>query len=132
VAKENATVDLNMQSLEGLAPSAIEDSYYDYGGSGTMDSASRYIAMLLDIADNAFAKGRGTISEEEQGPDRPYHLHMFRQYAQNWVDDSLDHGPFVLAHGDLEIFNLILDSEMNIISVLDWEWAFYGHSQVPP
>jgi hypothetical protein len=26
-------------------------------------------------------------------------------------------------HGDLEIFNLIFDSEMNIISVLDWEWA---------
>jgi hypothetical protein len=30
-----------------------------------MGSANRYIAMLLDIADNAFAKGRGTISEDE-------------------------------------------------------------------
>ena len=109
-----------MQELEGLAPSAIQDLYYR---SGTLSSASRYVAMQLDLADNAFARGRGTVSDAEQGRDRLYHLHMFRQFTQGWLNDKLDHGPFVLAHGDLEVFNLILDHDMNIVSVLDWEWS---------
>ncbi|RDL31083.1 uncharacterized protein BP5553_09872 [Venustampulla echinocandica] len=57
-----------------------------------LTSANYYITMLLKIADNAFAKDRIPISQEE-------------------------------IHGDLELFNLILDDDMNIISVLDWEWS---------
>jgi aminoglycoside phosphotransferase (APT) family kinase protein len=48
---------------------------------------------------------------------------MFCQYAEDWVDRSLDTGPFVLVHGDLEIFNLLLGDDMSIVSVLDWEWS---------
>jgi len=59
--------------------------------------------MLLPIADNAFARGRGTVSELEEGEDQLYHLHMFRHHAEEWIDRNLDHGPFVLVHGDLEI-----------------------------
>jgi aminoglycoside phosphotransferase (APT) family kinase protein len=32
-------------------------------------------------------------------------------------------GPFVLVHGDLELFNLLVDDNMDIIAVLDWEWS---------
>jgi aminoglycoside phosphotransferase (APT) family kinase protein len=78
--------------------------------------------MLLQIADNAFAKRPGTPSQEK-GEEILCHLHMFRQYAESWVHRSLDNGPFVLIHGDREIFNLILDEDANIVSVLDWEWS---------
>jgi aminoglycoside phosphotransferase (APT) family kinase protein len=44
-----------------------------------------------------------------------------RQFAEGWVDPRLDQGPFVFDHGDLQIFNLILDDQMNIVSVLDLE-----------
>ncbi|KAF4626308.1 hypothetical protein G7Y89_g11853 [Cudoniella acicularis] len=120
VRKRTVTIDLNMQELEGLAPSEIQDAYYS--ASGTLTSANDYIAMLLQIADNAFSKGCGTVSEEE-GEDHLYHLHLFRQYAEHWVDRSLDRGPFALIHGDLELFNLLLGDDMNIVSVLDWEWS---------
>ncbi|SPQ23240.1 29d6bc0f-2a66-4312-bc02-5c27108df120 [Thermothielavioides terrestris] len=40
-----------------------------------------------------------------------------RQYAEGWVDHRLDQGPFVFDHGDLQIFNLNLDDQMNIVSV---------------
>ncbi|KAH6622646.1 phosphotransferase enzyme family protein [Chaetomium tenue] len=120
ITKRNTSIDLNMQELEGLEPSAIQDLYYS---SGTLSSASRYVAMQLDLADNAFARGRGTVSDAKQGRDRLYHLHMFRQFTQGWLNDKFDHGPFVLAHGDLEIFNLVLDHDLNIVSVLDWEWS---------
>lgn len=115
-----------MQELEGLSPSKIQDSYYS--SDGTLFSANKYLAMLLQIADNAFSKGRSTISQEE-AEDHLYHLHIFRQYAEKWTDHSLDSGPFVLVHGDLEIFNLLLDNDMNIVSVLDWEWSRVVPSQ---
>ncbi|KAJ2894664.1 hypothetical protein MKZ38_007322 [Zalerion maritima] len=109
-----------MQELEGLAPSEIQDLYY--GAGGTLAATNDYVAMLVQIADNAFSKGPGAASLEE-GEDRLYHLHIFRQYAESWVDRSLDRGPFVSVHGDLEIFNLLLGGDMGIVSMLDWEWS---------
>lgn len=74
-----------MQELEGLAPSKIQDQYYSIGG--TFALANNYVVMLLQIADNVFSEGLGTRSQEE-GEDHLYHLYMFRQYTDGWVDRS--------------------------------------------
>jgi hypothetical protein len=79
--------------------------------------------MLLRIADNAFTESRSGFSKEDQGEDALYHLHIFHEYAEGWVDHRLDRGPFVLVHGDLEPFNFIVNEKMEIISALDWEWS---------
>lgn len=121
VTKKTMSLDINMQEVEGLQPSIIQASYYD--PDGRLTSANKYVAMLLDISDNAFARGRGSVLEEDEGGDALYHLHLFRQYAQKWVDPLLDQGPFVMVHGDLEPFNLIVNEDLKIISVLDWEWS---------
>lgn len=111
-----------MQELEGLQPSKIQSSFYD--DKGSLTSGNDYVAMLLQIADNAFANGRNSVSEEGQGEDALYHLHIFRQYAEGWMDYRFDQGPFVLVHGDLEPFNfLIVNEHMDISSVIDWEWS---------
>jgi hypothetical protein len=39
------------------------------------------------------------------------------------VDRCLNQGLFVLVHSDLEPFNLIVNKNIDIISVLDWEWS---------
>lgn len=121
VGKRVTTLDTNMQQLENGTVAEVINTYH--GNDDVLFSAGRYVELLLDLADNAFRKGRGTASDEEEAADYLYHLHLFRQHTENWVDHSLDQGPFVLVHGDLEIFNLVLDDEMNIISVLDWEWS---------
>ncbi|KAK3358655.1 phosphotransferase enzyme family protein [Lasiosphaeria ovina] len=121
VNKKTISLDINMQELEGLQPSSIQASYYD--PDSRLTSANKYVAMLLDISDNAFARGRGSVLEEDVGGNTLYHLHLFRQYAQKWVNPLLDQGPFVMVHGDLEPFNLIVNEDMTIISVLDWEWS---------
>jgi hypothetical protein len=54
VRKKIATIDINMQELEGLEPSQIQSFFYNDGGSLT--SANDYVAMLLQSADNAFAR----------------------------------------------------------------------------
>jgi len=79
--------------------------------------------MVLEIANNAFIGNRCSVLDENEGKDALYHLHIFRQYAEQWVDPCLDQGPFVLVHGDLEPFNLIVDEHMSVICVLDWEWS---------
>jgi hypothetical protein len=108
-----------MQELEGLQPSKIQRSFYNDRGSLT--SANDYVAMLLQIAGNAFVEGRNSVSERDQGEDVLYHLHIFRAYAKSWMDCRLDQGPFVLAHEDLETFILIVNDNMDIVSVLDWD-----------
>lgn len=121
VRKKVATIDINMQELEGLHPSEIQTLFYD--DQNRLTSANDYVAMLLQIADNAFAKGRSSVFEKDQGEDALYHLHIFREYAKGWMDCRLDKGPFVLVHGDFEPFNLIVNENMDITSVLDWEWS---------
>ncbi|GAB1311906.1 hypothetical protein MFIFM68171_02116 [Madurella fahalii] len=68
IGKRVVTLDINMQELENVAPSKVMDS--SYSDSGTLlQSADRYREMLLDLADNVFCKGHGTVSNEEGAED---------------------------------------------------------------
>lgn len=56
--------------------------------------------------------------------DALYHLDMFRRFVQDeWLNRSSDPGPFVLIHGDMEPFNLLISRDAEIVGVLDWEWS---------
>ncbi|KPM39087.1 hypothetical protein AK830_g7477 [Neonectria ditissima] len=116
VGKKTMSIDINMQELEGLHPSKIQDSSPD------KSSANEHIETLLQIAENALIKGRSSITDE-RGPEYLYHMSIFRQYAQEWVNPSLDKGPFVLVHGDFEPQNLIMTKDCKIAAVIDWEWS---------
>ena len=119
--KKTVTIDINIQELEGLQPSKIQNSFYS--DKGSLTSANKYISMLLQIADNVFVNGRNDISDRDHGEDALYHLYIFREYTKDWMDYGLDQGPFVLVHGDLEPFNIIVNERMDITLVLDWEWS---------
>lgn len=80
--------------------------------------------MLLDIAYNAFLRGQSSVVERGTGGEDLYHQHIFRKYVkERWVDPALDRGPFVLVHGDLEPFNVMVDKNLAVVAVLDWEWS---------
>ncbi len=51
----------------------------------------------------------------------------FARFATHWVDPLLDRGPFVLVHGDFELYNLLLNDRIEVILVLDWEWSHSGN-----
>ncbi|RDL40360.1 Uncharacterized protein BP5553_00339 [Venustampulla echinocandica] len=106
VRKKPMSISINEQELEGLQSSRIQAEY----GSckGVLTSASDYVSMLLRIAWNAFEKGRKSFS----------------QFAEKkWLNPKLDSGPFVLVHGDLNPYNLIVNENMDIVALLDWEWS---------
>ncbi|KAH9219816.1 hypothetical protein DL95DRAFT_422631 [Leptodontidium sp. 2 PMI_412] len=111
-----------IMEVEGLQPLCI---MADYGGeTGVLTSANDYISMLLRIARNAFEKGRKNVYDEFDGRDSLYHLDQFSQFVKTkWLNPTLDNGPFVLSHGDLEMYNLLVNENLDILAVLDWEWS---------
>lgn len=122
VSKMVMSMDINMQAMEGLDPYVIQDSSYD--DRNTLTSACAYPYILLDLADSAFAKSRSSRTEDEYlGADMLYQLYIFRKYVEAWLNPSLDKGLFVLVWGDLGLYNLLVNEEMEITFVLDWEWS---------
>ena len=117
--KMPASIDINMLDLEGLHPLGIMNRYYH---GEPLTSASSYIKMLLDIADSSFAE-----SQEQMEPDlveeKLYNLNLFREFTHSWIDPRLDQGPFLLSHGDLQCFNLIVGPDFKVTVLLDWEWG---------
>ncbi|OAA38101.1 phosphotransferase enzyme family protein [Metarhizium rileyi] len=120
VKQQVLTVDTNGLELEGLNPFTTQLSYHN--NKDTLTSAKDYIAMRLQISWTAFLKSRSNV-EREMGANALYHLHLFHQHVDEWMDPSLDQGPFTLVHGDMGPHNILVDDDMNIMAVIDWEWS---------
>jgi hypothetical protein len=114
------SVAYNIHALEGLQPSRIRDFQSEQGVFG---SSKDYISAVLSMTRNGFEKSRATVLDESDGNQMLYYLHSFDKYFEEWVDESLDKGPFVLMHGDFVKHNLLIDDDMRITAVLDWEWS---------
>ena len=50
-------------------------------------------------------------------------LHRLGRIFDQLVDPQLDHGPFILNHQDLRSPNIIVDQDLNILCIIDWEFA---------
>ncbi len=63
-----------------------------------------------------------------------YGLHKFSRLLIGWARPKYNHGPFVLKHGDFRSSNIIVNQDMKIIGVIDWEWSCIVPLQlfVPP
>lgn len=61
-------------------------------------------------------------------------LNHLRQLIPDLIDPQGDNGPFVLTHADLSWTNIIVDDDLNIKSIIDWEWAYMVPRQfyMPP
>ncbi|KAI5464572.1 phosphotransferase enzyme family protein [Mariannaea sp. PMI_226] len=120
VRKKPVTIAVNTQQLEGLGPSRVQDAFY---GLGSLTSANEYTTMQLLIASNALVQSRNSVFELGVGREALYHQNLFHRFANAWVDRKLNTGPFVMVHGDLQPWNLILNEKREIVSVIDWEWS---------
>jgi Phosphotransferase enzyme family len=133
VRKRPMTNNINVQEVEGLQPLSVMAKYGSE--TGILTSAGDYISMLLCIAWNAFEKGWKNVHDEAEGCDSLYHLDQFSQFVKaKWLNHALDCGPFVLAHGDLEMYNLFVNKDLDMLAVLDWEWSHVVPLQlfIPP
>ena len=114
----------NAMNQQGLEVMGVLDMVEKRGGSTGFTSANAYVSLLLDIAFNLFEKSRANCRDEADARRRLYFLHQFSDYVQEkWINSALDSGPFVLAHGDLQKWNLIVSDDLDLLAVIDWEWA---------
>jgi hypothetical protein len=112
----------------------------EYGKGGVLTSANDYVDMLLRNARNAFEAGERILPMKTKALSTPTNLELFSTFTkERWLDPALDDGPFVLLHGDLGMYNLIVNEKLEIQAVLDWEWSrivprqfFFPAGQPPP
>ncbi len=114
--------NINLQVIEGLQPLRIMEEHCHGGG---LTSANDYVSMLLRMAWNAYETGKTVASNNDEASSDVFNLEMFSTFVQNkWLNPALDQGPFVLDHGDLGLYNIIIDEKtLDILAVLDWEWS---------
>ena len=61
-------------------------------------------------------------------------LHNFPSEMIDWIRPQYNYGPYYLMHGDLLPSNILVDSDKNIVAIIDWEWCSVVPAQllVPP
>lgn len=124
-------VEILQQEVEGREPSRF------FPPRKTFKTAREYTEALMSLARNNVDKAADNWLDRSDPHLYIYGIHDFQRYvATEWLDDSLDKGPFVLMHGDLSFHagNLLWDDDHNLIAVLDWERSYAVPLQhfVPP
>jgi hypothetical protein len=111
------SIDINDHELGGLSPTSI------MGPSKIYTTAIDYLYAQTQLLFNQFDKQQNSVYHEADARYHLYGLHQFRSILMGWVKRERNEGPFILTHGDFSTANILVDQDLNITSVLDWEWS---------
>ncbi|KAI1974377.1 hypothetical protein LOZ53_002829 [Ophidiomyces ophidiicola] len=122
------TISINDQEVGGLNVCQYLSKHQTF--TSTVD----YAYMLLNTIFNEFYHRRDSVYDEEDARCYIYSLYLAQGVIMEWIRPEFNHGPFILMHKDLRPCNIIVDDNLNSISVLDWEWSHTVPTQlfVPP
>ncbi|EAQ93316.1 hypothetical protein CHGG_01551 [Chaetomium globosum CBS 148.51] len=134
------SVEISDQELDGLEPAEV------FPPKRTFSTAREFVNGLLWLANNKLEKERDQALDDRAPDSVLYAAHHFKQFIQDeWLDQSANKGPFVLAlgyvayllvHGDMDIVigNVLFDQDYKLVGVLDWEWSRVvpGQLMMPP
>lgn len=92
VCNRPLSIDVALQELDGLQPGAI------FPPRKTLSTASKFVDGLLRLAHNKLEKELDQGMDEEEPASILYAAHHFKRFVQDeWLDQSTNHGPFVLS-----------------------------------
>ncbi|KAH6717298.1 hypothetical protein BKA61DRAFT_642467 [Leptodontidium sp. MPI-SDFR-AT-0119] len=97
------SIDINDQELGGLSPTTI------MGPSKIYTTAIDYIYAQTQLLFNQFDKQQNSVYSEVDARCHLYGLHQFRSILMGWLRR--------------ETANVLVDQDLNITGVLDWEWS---------
>ncbi|RTE81738.1 hypothetical protein BHE90_003738 [Fusarium euwallaceae] len=99
----------------------------------TFSSARKYMKYQFDLISGLFSPpvSNHTVDDIKQ---EIFSLHCMEGIFDQVIDTQLDKGPFVLNHLDLRGPNIIVDKNLRIQGIVDWEFAHTVPRQVftPP
>lgn len=61
--------------------------------------------------------------EEDEVRDEVFALQDYKLRLSRFIDPALNLGPFVLTHGDLLPTNVIVNEDLTLAGIIDWEWS---------
>jgi hypothetical protein len=111
------SININDHEVGGLNSASI------IGPNQIFTSAIDYIYTQTQLVFNQFEKQQNSVYYESDARYHLYGLHQFRSILMGWLKRESNEGPFILAHGDFRMSNILVDQDMNITAVLDWEWS---------
>lgn len=107
------SIDLNMLQLyetKQIIPCGKQSSVIDF-------AFCRY-HVLFERLDQPFSE-----MDEDDAQHEVFALEDFKGRLFSFIDPLLNHCPFVLAHGDLRPSNIIVNEDLTINAIIDWEWS---------
>ncbi|KAF7538327.1 hypothetical protein G7Z17_g12659 [Cylindrodendrum hubeiense] len=114
------SMEMALQEVQGMDPGAYIKP------NTTFSTARSFVDALLFVAENDLEKSPDMGLDNRGGREALYARHHFRRFVlDTWLESTADQGPFVLMHGELDMLmsSLLFDEELNLVSVLDWEWS---------
>ncbi|KAH0538353.1 hypothetical protein FGG08_005048 [Glutinoglossum americanum] len=109
------SIDINDQEVDGLDVGCI------IRPDQTYDLAIDYTYTLMQLVFNQFLRGRHSVYNEKNARSELYGLHKFRTLLMEYILPEYNHEPFVLMHSNFRSSNIIINENLNIVSVIDWE-----------
>lgn len=110
-------VDFNNEQIDGQDPASM------LGPHNVFTSTQAFVRFVVQAAFHTFLRRRDVVGSESNAKVTLYAMYRMRDYLRTWADARYDRGPFVLQHGDLLPANIIVDDNLHIQSILDWEWS---------
>ena len=122
------TIEINDGQVDGEDPAKLVQANQIYTSSWD------FFLSLLSLAFHNLIQQRDVVESEQNARWQLYGLYQFRDLVKTWHLSHYDRGPFVLTHGDLSPANIIVDQDLCIKGVIDWEWSYTLPLQlvVPP
>lgn len=102
--------EMQVQGLRTVAPKA------------PFTSATDFISHQFNVMTEAY---RLPMSEQSLETARleVFALKHLERELSRFIDANWDKGPFVLSHLDLRWPNIMVDDDLNILAIIDWEWT---------
>ncbi|KAI9803813.1 MAG: hypothetical protein M1825_001693 [Sarcosagium campestre] len=89
--------------------------------SRTYDSTSDYCGSLMTLEMIDYLRQRDRVEDEDDARFLLFALYRSRDVVRDWVAPEYDRGPFVLAHRDFLLGNVIVNDDLRIVVIIDWE-----------
>lgn len=86
-------------------------------------SALEYFTNYFNHHRRRFLEQPNSTDEVCDAREKYAGLSLFEPLISQYVNRDFNEGPFVLCHGDLHQPNLLIDDDLQIVAVLDWEWS---------
>jgi hypothetical protein len=86
-------------------------------------SALAYFTDYFNHHRRRFLEQPNSTDDVSDAREKYAALSLFESLIPQFVNREYNGGPFVLCHGDLHQGNLLVDDELRIVAVLDWEWS---------